>query len=215
MPPSTAALERAGIHVAVEDLEALVNAAVEQALPPYPAVDARQALPLAERTFLLDAGVTAEELAPLDAGAETPELRTAAAYAGVLASAVSVQQAARRLGVDASRVRQRLASHTLYGVRVDGAWRLPLFQFTDDGRRVIPGIGDLAPTFEGLHPVDVATWFTSPHVDLVLSTRSAAGGAEDTADAAEAHVSPRGWLLGGGDVATLLPLVEELRGGTV
>ena len=215
MPLSTAALERAGIHVAVEDLEALVNAAVKQALPPYPAVDARQALPLAERAFLLHAGIAPDELAPLDAGVQTPELHTAATYAGVLATALSVQEAARRLGVDASRIRQRLASHTLYGVRVDGMWRLPLFQFTDDGRRVIPGVGDLAPAFEGLHPVDVATWFTSPHVDLVVGAGGAAGTARDAADRTATNVTPRDWLLGGGAARPLLPLVEELRGGAL
>jgi hypothetical protein len=198
MPLSTAALERAGIHVAVEELEALVNAAVEQALPPYAPVDARQALPPAELAFFVDAGVTLDELAPLDAGVETPELRTAAKHAGMLASALSVQQAAQRLGVDGSRVRQRLVEHTLYGVRLDGAWRLPLFQFSDDGRGIVPGFGELAPAFAGLHPVDVATWFTTPHVDLVVG--------EDI------RVSPRDWLLGGGDARLLVPLVEELHG---
>jgi hypothetical protein len=198
MPLSTVALERAGIHVAVQELESLVDAAVEQALPPYGAVDARQALPPGEIAFFRDAGVTLEELAPLDAGVKTPELHTAVRYAGLLASALSVQQAARRVGVDGSRVRQRLAGRTLYGVRVDGSWRLPLFQFTDDGQSIIPGFGELVPLVEGLHPVDVATWFVMPNVDLVVGE--------------DAHVSPRDWLLGGGDVQMLIPLVDELHG---
>lgn len=198
MPLSTAALERAGIHVAVEDLEKLVNAAVEEVLPPYPSVDARQVLPPAELAFFVNAGVTLDEMAPLVAGVETPELRTAAKYVGLLASALSVQQTAQRLGVDSSRIRQRLAAHTLYGVRVDGAWRLPLFQFTDDGTSVVPGFGELAPALAGLHPVDVATWFTTPHVDLVVG--------EDT------RISPRDWLLAGGDARVVISLVEELHG---
>ena len=199
MALSTVALERAGIHVGVEELEALVNAAVEQALPPYPPVDARAVLAPTELALLADAGVADEELAPLDAGVATPELRTAARHAALLASALTVQEAARRLGVDGSRVRQRLARRTLYGVRVDGAWRLPLFQFTDDGAAVVPGFGELAPALADLHPVAVAVWFTAPHVDLAV-------GEDDT------RVSPRDWLLGGGDARELLPLVEELHG---
>lgn len=198
MPLSTAALERAGIHVSIEDLEALLNAAIEQVLPPYVSVDARQALPSVEVAFLLDAGVSADELAPLDAGAAAPELRTAAKSAGLLASALSVRQAAQRLGVDGSRIRQRLADRSLYGVRVDGAWRLPLFQFTDDGKGIVPAFGEIAPALVDLHPADVVTWFVSPHVDLEIG--------EDT------RVSPRDWLLGGGNVRVLIPLIEELRG---
>jgi hypothetical protein len=207
VPLSTAALERAGIHVAVEDLENLVNAAVEQALPPYAPVDARRALPPAELAFFRDAGVALDELAPLAAGVETPELRTAAHYAGLLASALPVQEAAGRLGVDGSRVRQRLANRTLYGIRVGNSWRLPLFQFTDDGTGVVPHFGELAPILAGLHPVDVATWFTTPHVDLL------AGAGANAATGEDVRVSPRDWLLGGGDVRILLPLVKELRGG--
>jgi hypothetical protein len=84
-------------------------------------------------------------------------------------------------------------------VRGDGAWRLPLFQFTDALERVVPGFGDLVPLVAGLHPVDVATWFTSPHLDLTVGD--------------DARVSPRDWLLGGGDMEVLRPLVDELHGG--
>jgi hypothetical protein len=199
MSLSTAALERAGIRVTVEELEAVVNAAIEGAIPPYSRVDARQALTGAELTFLADAGVGSAEFAPLEAGVESPKLRGAAKNAALLASALSVQEAARRLGVDASRVRQRLAQRTLYGVRVDGAWRLPLFQFTDDLSAVVPGLGVIAPALADLHPVSVANWLTLPHVDLVLG--------ED-----EMRVSPRDWLLSGGDPQELLPLAQELHG---
>jgi len=48
MPLSTAALERAGIHVSIEELARLMNIAIEQAIPPYKAVDAWRALPPAE-----------------------------------------------------------------------------------------------------------------------------------------------------------------------
>jgi hypothetical protein len=102
--------------------------------------------------------------------------------------------------VDPSRVRQRLAAGTAYGIRVEGRWRLPRFQFTDDGRRLVPGFGKIAPRLTELHPLDMATWFTTPQSDLVLGV----------ADAEEIAVSPRQWLLGGGEPNDLLPLIDEL-----
>jgi hypothetical protein len=198
MPLDPAPLDRAGLHVALADLEALFQSAIETALPPYQAVDARQNLSSGELSFLRDAGVDLEEFAPLDPGVVAPELHTAALAAGLLATSLSVADVASRLGVDSSRIRQRLANHSLYGLRQGGTWRLPQFQFTDDGLEVVPGFGAIGPTLGGLFPLDVATWFTMPHVDLV--------------DAEDRALSPRDWLLGGGDPAALLPLIEELRG---
>jgi hypothetical protein len=147
---------------------------------------------------LHDAGVDLEELAPLDLGVAAPELRSAALSAGFLATSLTVAEVASRLGVGASRIHQRLITHTLYGIRTDGAWRIPQFQFTDDGSRVVSGFGEIVPTLQGLLPVDVATWFTRPHVDLPNR--------QDT------PLSPRDWLLGGGDPSALVPLIEELHG---
>ena len=198
MPLDRAPLERAGSACAPAQLESLVQAAIEAALPPYQAVDARTALSPGELAFLQQAGVDLDELAPLDVGVDAPELRTGVLAAGLLATSLTVAQAAGRLGVDTSRIRQRLGDQSLFGIRVDGAWRLPQFQFTDDGTAVVPGFGEIAPALTGLFPVDVAHWFTSPNVDLVTD--------EDT------PISPRDWLLGGGATSILLPLVEELHG---
>jgi hypothetical protein len=92
-----------------------------------------------------------------------------------------------------------LVDRTLYGIRLELGWRLPLFQFADDLASVIPGFGAIAPGLAGLHPVCVANWFTLPHVDLVVG--------ED-----DRRVSPREWLLAGGDARDLRPPVEELHG---
>jgi hypothetical protein len=113
-----------------------------------------------------------------------------------------VSQAAANLNVDPSRIRQRLAARTLFGVRVEGSWRLPRFQFTDDGAHLVPGFGTIAPDLADLHPLDVAVWFTTPHADLVVSV----------SDDEEVAVSPRDWLLAGGHPEQLLPLADELRG---
>ena len=169
---------------------------------PYPPLpDARVGLPAAMREALYALGVSADDLAPLRPEEHRADLEAAAEHAGLAASALTVAQAAERLGLDPSRIRQRLAARTLIGLRVEGSWRLPRFQFTDDGRGVVPGVGALAPHLTGLHPRDGATWFTTPQADLAL-----AAGDEEIA------VSPRDWLLGGGGPRQILPLVDELRG---
>src|SRR5262249_29067953 len=199
---NTTILERAGITVRPDELERLVNDALLQWLPPFSPPDARSALPRATQQALHAVGVSTADLAPLRSDDPRPDLRAAAEHAGLAASALTVSQAAARLGGAGSRIRQRLAARTLFGIRVEGSWRLPLFQFTDDGRSLVTSFGTIVPRLADLHPLDVATWFTTPHGDLVL----AVAGDEEIA------VSPREWLLGGGDASALLPLVAELRG---
>jgi hypothetical protein len=198
----TTVLERAGITASAEDLERLLSEAILRWVPPYSPPDGRVGLPSATQEALSAVGVTPEDLAPLRPDEPRADLEAAAEHAGLAASALTVAQAAANLCVDASRVRQRLAAQTLFGMRVDESWRLPRFQFTDDSRRTVPGFGAIAPHLAGVHPLDVATWFTTPNPDLVLG----AGGGEEIA------VSPRDWLTSGGEPRELLPLIDELRG---
>lgn len=202
MPIDRAILERAGISVGADELERLLNNAILHWVPPYSPPDARSGLPAATQEALHAVGVSLDDLAPLRPDEPRADLEAAAAHAGLAASALKVSQAAARLGVDPSRIRQRLAARSLFGIRVEASWRLPRFQFTDDGRQLVPGFGAIAPGLAELHPLDVATWFTTPHGDLVLGV----SGNEETA------VSPRDWLLGGGDPREVLALIDELRG---
>ncbi len=197
MPLNTAPLERAGLRITEEDLEATFSEALAAVLPPYPTLDAREALPADELAFLQQAGVTLDELAPLPADVVPPEVRTAGKLASILASALPVPDAAERLGVDASTLRHRIAARSVYAIRVNGAWRLPLFQFTDALDAIVPGFGELALALGDLHPVDVFNWFTLPHVDLEI---------------AERRVSPREWLLSRGSPQRLIALLDEIRG---
>jgi len=194
---NTAPLERAGLHVSEEDLETIFNETLAAVLPPYPPLDARAALPADELAFLQQAGVAPDDLAPLPADVVPPEVRTAGKLASILASALPVPDAAVRLSVDASTLRHRLAVPSVYAIRANGAWKLPLFQFSDTLDAIIPGFGDLAPALVNLHPVDVFNWFTLPHVDLEIE---------------ESSVSPREWLLSGGSPKRLIALLDEVRG---
>lgn len=90
-------------------------------------------------------------------------------YLRLLHDSLSPEEAANLLGVNASRVRQRLGERRLFGVKDGRAWRLPMFQFVED--RLVPGIDvALASLPQDLHPVAVHRWFRSPHPDLEPET---------------------------------------------
>src|SRR5215210_4416158 len=121
---------------------------------------------------------------------------TAAKYAAMLASALTTREAAGMLGVGESRIRQRLGRRTLYGVKAGRENRLPAFQFEGGGE--VPGIAEvLARMDRSVHPVAVFNWFVLPNADLYLD--------EDEAG----PVSPRHWLLSGGDPDVAACLAEN------
>lgn len=180
MSISTAVLERAGLRVDPEEFDRLVAEALEEVIPLRPSPDPAAELSDQELATLTAGGMRFD---PLQAGRDQPLVRTAALYAALLASSLSVAQAAAQLGVGESRIRQRLGERTLYGVKRPGAWRLPRFQFAAQG--TVPGIERvlqrLAPD---LHPLAVVGWFTTPNPDLTVG--------ED-----ERPISPLDWLNAG------------------
>lgn len=186
--------ERLGLRVAEREFDALVDEALAAFLHERVPGSPRSALGEREAAALEEAGLRLQRSA---AGADSPLVRTAAEYAALVASALTVLQAAERLGVEPSRVRQRLAAHTLYGVRQKATWRLPLFQFAERG--TVPNFEAVAPRLFGLHPVAVARWFTTPHEDLVVGEE-------------ERPVSPHAWLETGRDPRRVAALADELHG---
>jgi hypothetical protein len=197
VPLSVNPFEEAGLRVQLDEFETLVMEAVARALPRRPLVDARGDLMADEACFLAEAGVALESFAPPELGVRSPLIQTAADYAALLATALSVPDLARRLGVDQSRVRQRIGRHSLVAIKDGAAWRLPLYQVDDAGQRLVPGLPSVAPRLADVHPVVAARWFTLPHPDLE---------AEDGQP-----ISPRAWLLSGGDPAVIGALADELH----
>ena len=123
-------------------------------------------------------------------------MRTAATYAELIASSYAVPSVARMLGVNESRVRQRLIKGTLYGFKVNGDWRIPAFQFYHG--HPIPGIEQVfARLAPDLHPIEILNWFTSANVDLQVGEY-------------EEPVSPREWLVAGHPVDLVAALAAEL-----
>lgn len=116
------------------------------------------------------------------------------AYSRLLLESLDLETAARRLGVSESRLRQRLGARTLYGIKWEGRWRLPLFQFT--ARGVLPGLEVVVPALDpALAPPAVERWFTTPDHDLAVGERS---------------LSPQAWLAGGHDPAAVAAIAADL-----
>lgn len=117
----------------------------------------------------------------------------------LLRESLTLDEAARSLSVSQGRLRQRLAPNvrTLYGIKDGRAWRIPKFQFASKGK-LVRGIERVLPRIRpDAHPLAVAAWFSTPHQDLVI-------GADDE------RVTPRAWLLAGGDPDVVAELAVEV-----
>ena len=137
------------------------------------------------------------DLSPPSPDDPDPLAATAAKYAALLASSLTSAEAAGLLGVSEGRVRQRLKEGTLYGVKAGRENRFPAFQFA--GAEEVPGMSRVVRALRpGAHPVGVLNFFASPSPDLYLD------------EGEERPLSPRSWLLSGGDPGVLVPLAEEL-----
>ena len=184
-------LRRHGIHLSPEAFTAVVRHAVEQLPEPGAQASPAEELTAAEAAALARGGF---DLRPWPAERPSPLATTAAAYAALLAASLTVAEAATLLGVDPSRIRQRLAAGSLYGVKLADGWRLPRFQF--DARRLVPGIAQVLPHLDReLHPLTVVRWFELPNPDLLLD---------------DVPVSPRDWLRSGGDPAPVIAQAADL-----
>lgn len=127
-------------------------------------------------------------------GADDPLARTIVDYMALIETSLTTAQVAAMLGVDASRVRQRLRERTLMGIEYEGEWRLPRFQF--ERKKVLPGLNEVLPALpESINPLDVVIWFLEPNVDL---------------EGRGAALSPRAWLLRGGAPASVAALAKHL-----
>jgi len=117
-------------------------------------------------------------------------------FVALVETSLTAAGAARLLGVDVSRIRQRLRERSLFGVEYEGEWQLPRFQF--ERRKVLPGLAEvLAALPEEVNALDVAEWFLSPNPDLEV---------EDEAE----PLSPRAWLLRGLPPARVAAIAHDL-----
>jgi len=131
---------------------------------------------------------------PSEAAAETATKETVAAATVMLQTSLSMAQVADLLDVDQSRVRHRIADGGLYPVRVGRSNRLPAWQFAG-GRPIAALRAVLGALPDGLHPLEVAGFFTTPQPELAVNGASTA---------------PREWLAAGGDPDPVVELAHSL-----
>jgi CheY-like chemotaxis protein len=135
---------------------------------------------------------------PVDAEVDpAPAAERAARYDNIVRTSLTSEQAAKKLGVNQSRIRQRLLATPpqLYGIRYRNAWRLPAFQFGRSG--LVPNIDKVVARLDpALDPVAVDTWFRTPNVDLAVGAEKAA--------------SPLQWLSQGRPHEFVADLAEDL-----
>lgn len=151
-------------------------------------------LTAAEQAVLRRGGLVLEEQPGPD-----PLAETTVKFAAIIESSLSTTQVGKRLGFGAGRIRQMVADHTLYSILLEGRRYVPVFQFIDGVRRVVPNIGRVnAALNPELHPVEVVDWYTMPNPDLFVG------------DDSEQTVSPRNWLRAGNDPEPVVQLAKLL-----
>lgn len=182
-------LARAGLRIDAAEFLTLVEDEARRLAPPNP--EPAQFFDDRERRALAEAGL---DLSPYHEDEPDYRARAVAAQAVLAESALSVGAAAKRLGVDPSRVRHRLADRRLSGWKDQGGWRLPAWQFTEDG--VLPGLDAVLAAVPGDEPaLVVAAFMTRPQSDLTVANEP---------------VSPVQWLLAGGDPRPVAALAATL-----
>lgn len=186
-------LHARGLQIEPENLSPLFEDALQDMrrtlFPPDPAAD----LSAPETAALRRGGF---ELAPLSPESSNALARTTAEYAVLRSTSLTAGEAAQKLGVDPSRVRQLLAARKIYGLQIRGAWKIPIFQFEND--RLLPGLDEVVPALpKDLHPMGIYHWFTTPNPDLAP-------------EEFEREMSPREWLLTGHSPKVVAELAADL-----
>ena len=105
--------------------------------------------------------------------APDPHAAYLAHLAQLRADSLSVEEAAKLLGVNPSRIRQRLGGkpRTLLGMKVGRAWRV--FRYQLDGDRLVLNLEKVIAAMPPRQdPVGDHNWLTLPDVDLEVDDRA-------------------------------------------
>ena len=174
-------LAETALHLAAEILERAGGAEAPAPLSPD------------ETDTLARFGIDTSDPMPAEALLRSrPAIQGMGLHAELIASAVPIAEAAARLGVDPSRLRQRIREGTLLALRRPHGrgWLIPAFQLTPECE--LPHLAALLGAAQRhLSVLAAARAFTLPDDDL--------GG-----------VSPRDWLISGGDPAPVERIVAGL-----
>lgn len=151
------------------------------------------------------AGLPADQQALLEAGGldfDDADRYAKLAVADIVAeetvsavSSVGVANAAVRMGVSASRIRHLVSDGGLWAIRTGRALLLPAWQFDDAGRPLRGLRAVLAAGRPGEHPLAMQAFMTTPQLDL------------EGVDGQP--MTPRQWLLSGGDAQAVADLLAS------
>jgi hypothetical protein len=159
-----------------------------------PSLTAASGLPESEAKALAAVGLRKNRHAR--AQADSARARYALSFIDLYRQADTPNAVAHRLGLDPSRIRQRVRNHTLLSIEWNGDKRIPRFQF--EGDIEVPGVAKLvAASHSKMTPLAFAMWFTTSSPDLTM-------------DDDGTPLSPREWLLFTGDVDTVLAIIDTL-----
>lgn len=174
--------------------EKVIAAAIEAGLARVDAalrVAPGAGLGLESRQVLAEAGLDFAEADP----DELTRIRSTAAeeYAKLTAGSFTVAKTAELLGVDESRVRQRLGNRSLHGFKAGRAWQVPSWQFEQAVE--IPSLSDVVHASSEDNSIALGLFMTRPNLDL---------------DAGDGPMSPRDWLVSGRSAQRVVDLVSSL-----
>jgi hypothetical protein len=153
-------------------------------------------------------GLSAQEVAFLNAGGAVgagsfnqkkfnDNIATIAAeYAQMVATSLTLREAAELLSVSPSRVRQRIDDGSLYAIEGPSGRVCPKFQFSDKG--TLPGLEQVLSAIDKqAHPVAVQRFFLTPSQDLEPKNLNQS-------------LTPREWLISGYPSEAVVVLAQDL-----
>ena len=162
--------------------------------------DASAGLPVGELDALREAGISLEG-APGDPSGAGQVAVGLARSRRFREQALTVAEAAKTLDVTPGRVRQLVSAGAVVtmpggpgATGGDGGYLLPAWQIVDG--HLLPGLGPVAASATGLHPMTLAGFMTRRDADLDIDGQA---------------VTPVEWLLSGGDPQAVAELVAGLR----
>lgn len=159
-------------------------------------LDPARALGAEERHALAAVGMLPGDTTAADADAARQEALNV--FFHVFRSALPTAEAAKLLGKDPSRIRQRVREGSLLALVSGGEIRLPLLQFHKNDE--IPGLADVLRALpKGIDTLEVLSWLATPTPDLP--------------DKRGQPSSPRAYLLRSGDAAPVVAIAAGLAHG--
>ena len=162
----------AALKTAIGELEAAVHG------------PSRSELTQAEIAMLERAGVDLDE----HSDQADPMLDYVKEFAAILATSLTPTVVAETLGVTPVRVRQMIREQSLYAIRIEGRWHVPLFQLANE--KLVPNIGQVNQAIAELDPVSAQRWITTSDPDLE-------------------GLTPLEWLKAGRELEAVLRVVPE------